>query len=564
MEHLDHRRVSLEGGVACNIYFDPHRYAVRLNDDTLIVEDAIARSGTLWTFSRHGLSGTLAKPHMFGLPMYYASDRSGFFASTNVRLLKACGVSLEENPDALPEYFVFRYVAPPYTLFKNVRNLPVGAHINVHVDGMRVSISDVQSTDVFNKGDERYSLARGAELCQQDLEAQFDELKAGGRSIACLLSGGLDSSVLYKLSRDKLGLQESHSTAYPFEDDTINRERGERHYAETAAAAFGARHTYHEFSTPQFLHGMVESIDHAEAPLIHLQSILLNMIYKDGLKPTDEIVLNGQGADALVGLTTMFRYLDKKYLVHRELAPLLWLASAIVPESFFPFGRYHNWSLRKWNLDFANPAHALWMMGEFGDRAWVQAYFGVDDATIVKGRLEAISQFPVDSVLDAFSILDFISYVGLTQDIWGQLASSNGKRNYYPYNSPGLIQAVVRVPWEEKLTRPKQLMFSLGKRLQVPEFILSRPKIGFGVKSAYWSGPGGLAEPLLDVAAPVVDVELVRRFQGDDEKRAMIYWNWLNYGLWKRMIVNDEPRERLSAELEEAIQRRAGNLTRHC
>ena len=29
------------------------------------------------------------------------------------------------------------------------------------------------------------------------------------------------------------------------------------------------------------------------------------------------------------------------------------------------------------------------------------------------------------------------------------------------------------------------------------------------------------------------------------------------------MIVNDEPRERLSAELEEEIQRRARNLTRH-
>jgi asparagine synthetase B (glutamine-hydrolysing) len=302
---------------------------------------------------------------------------------------------------------------------------------------------------------------------------------------------------------------------------------------------------------------MVESIDQAEVPLVHLQSILLYMTYRDGLKPTDEIVLNGQGADALFGLTTMYRYHSKKYLVHRELAPLLWLASAIVPESFFPFGRYYQWSLRKWNLDFAHPANALWMMGEVGDRAWVQTYFGVDNADIVKRRLEAISRFSVDKVLDAFSILDIVSDVGMTQDIWGQLAASQGKMNYYPYNSPGLIRALVRVPWEEKLAIPKQLMRTLCERLNIPKFIISRMKINFGIPSKYWAGPGGLAEPLLDVVAPVVDVELVRRFQGDDEKRAMIYWNWLNYGLWKRMIVNDEPRERLSAELEEAIQRRA-------
>lgn len=554
--HLEHQCVSLQGGGLCDVYFDPDRYAVRIIDNTLTVEDAIADLGTLFIFKSSSFSGTLTKPHMFGLPIYYAKKSTGFFASTNVSLLKAFGISLEENTDVLPEYFVFRYVTPPNTLFRNILSLPFGASISLCMEGSQVNMKEIQWTDVFTHDNERYSLEQGVELCLKDLESHFDKLKRGGRSIVCLLSGGLDSSALYKLSRDRLGLQESHSTGYPFENDTVNREKGERHYAETAAAAFGAQHAYHSYSTAQFLNGMVEAINHAEVPLIHLQSILLSLVFKDGFKPTDEIVLNGQGADALVGLNLMYNYFDKKYLIHRELAPLLWLASMILPSSFLPFGLYHRWALKKWNLDFDHPDHALWMMGEFGDRSWVRSYFGVNGADIMKGRLEALSRFKVKSVFDAFSILDMISDVDMTQGIWSHLAAANGKLSYYPFNSPGLIRALVRIPWKEKMSRPKQVMKLLGERLQVPEFILNRAKLGFGVKSVYWSAPGGLAEALLDVAAPAVDVELVRSFQGDDEKRAMIYWNWLNYGLWKRMILNGETRVSIAEELEEAMRQR--------
>lgn len=62
-------------------------------------------------------------------------------------------------------------------------------------------------------------------------------------------------------------------------------------------------------------------------------------------------------------------------------------------------------------------------------------------------------------------------------------------------------------------------------------------------------------EPVLNLVAPVVDLGLVRSLQGADEKKAMLYWGWINYAIWKRLLINGEPREALHAELDEGIQR---------
>jgi hypothetical protein len=99
-------------------------------------------------------------------------------------------------------------------------------------------------------------------------------------------------------------------------------------------------------------------------------------------------------------------------------------------------------------------------------------------------------------------------------------------------------------------------MAAVCRRVDVPEFIIQRPKLNVGVRAARWSMPGGLIEPLFAVVAPVVDVGALRRLQGADDKRAMLLWNWINYGVWKRLVVDGEPLERLKSELADAARER--------
>jgi hypothetical protein len=95
----------------------------------------------------------------------------------------------------------------------------------------------------------------------------------------------------------------------------------------------------------------------------------------------------------------------------------------------------------------------------------------------------------------------------------------------------------------------------VAHQLNIPRFILNRRKTGFGIKTRGWSVKGGVFEPLVSLASKVIEEKQIRQMQSLDSKKAMTYWNILNYSLWKRLCVNNEPLDRLLEELHESERR---------
>ena len=363
--------------------------------------------------------------------------------------------------------------------------------------------------------------------------------------MGCLLSGGVDSSILYKLSNDILSIRESHSTGYPFED---NERNFEKQYAETASAAFRSTDMYHTYSTKDYLSGLLSAIEHAEVPVHHLQSVLFALIFKNGFKPQTRVVISGQGADGVFGLSIMYMYHKYKYLFNPLMAPWLGLSTWLLGRGGF----LYSYARHAWDCDYAKTNHSLWVLGQRGDKQWVKARFGVGDDAILQGRLDAIQIFQPTNVLDAFSILDVIGDVAFTQDTWGKLGMASRKYIYYPFNSPTLVKTVYEVPWNEKLAEPKRLLRNVGREIGVPDFILTRPKLSFGVHPDRWAVRGGAFEPLIKLAAPVVGEDTLRQLQSTNIHTAMTFWNLINYALWKRLWINAEPLGTLEDELRAA------------
>ena len=80
------------------------------------------------TYTKKSNSFEILKSTISGRPIYYHIDSKGnFFCSTHISMLRKSGVLIEENTDVLPEFFYYRYVMPPATLYKNIRQLLVGA-----------------------------------------------------------------------------------------------------------------------------------------------------------------------------------------------------------------------------------------------------------------------------------------------------------------------------------------------------------------------------------------------------------------------------------------------------
>ncbi len=100
---------------------------------------------------------------------------------------------------------------------------------------------------------------------------------------------------------------------------------------------------------------------------------------------------------------------------------------------------------------------------------------------------------------------------------------------------------------------PKSILRGVARQLELADFIIFRPKSGFGVNVKKWVEKDGVFEPLIPLISKVFNEKQIRKMQSTDPKKAMTFWNMLNYAIWKRLFINNEPLEILLEELNETI-----------
>ncbi len=123
------------------------------------------------------------------------------------------------------------------------------------------------------------------------------------------------------------------------------------------------------------------------------------------------------------------------------------------------------------------------------------------------------------------------------------------ERETRPYYDRNVLNYVFSIPWQLKLQTSKVLSKELARHCGIPEFIYNRPKKSFGIIPKRWAIKGGVFEPLIPLASKIFDEKEIRKMQSIDSKKAMTYWNILNYSIWKRLIINNEPIEVLLEEI---------------
>ena len=130
-------------------------------------------------------------------PLYYAQTPSGFYFASELKCLRAAGVPLDLDREALRLYFQFTYIADPYSPFKAIRKLMPGCWIECSADGTSQAGPLLETAAVF--GRESDTASPKPQTCERIREL-FDE-SVRIRMIAdvplgAFLSGGIDSSLV--------------------------------------------------------------------------------------------------------------------------------------------------------------------------------------------------------------------------------------------------------------------------------------------------------------------------------------------------------------------------------
>lgn len=498
----------------------------------------------------------ISRSTISGRPIYYHINSQGdFFCSTHISMLRQAGVFIEENTEVLPEFFVYRFVMPPQTLYKGIRELVVGTKLSIRLRGGRCRIGRV---DKYNPplpngdSDATNSPRELSALLGKSLRA----LSPCQDRIAVLLSGGIDSSILFRICQDNYAIDTTYSTGYPFEAEDKQKEK---EYALTAANAFGTIHKYYEVTTKEYLRGILEGISAAEIPLKNPQLVMFHLLYAGGLSEGRNIVISGEGADGVFGLpfhNSLFRaekWTKVKLLSKCVSSKWLEYISRVIGKGK-KYARFYSHVNRR-AIPISDPDHVLWSMNACGSEDWSIRYFNVTKRDIVHGRYDGIRLFEDRSVYDLVSFLSLFGGASISHATCTKIAEAQKKIIYYPFNSIDVLNHAFAIPWHVKLKRPKNLLRGVARQLNIPRFILTRRKTGFGIKTRGWSVKGGVFEPLVSLASKVIEEKQIRQMQSIERKKAMTYWNILNYSLWKRLCVNNEPLDRLLEELHESERR---------
>lgn len=494
---------------------------------------------------------TIFKSTLSGRPIYYSIDPSGnFFCSSHIHLLRLSGVPIQENFDVLPEFFVYRYVMPPQTLYKDIYQIITGSKVCIKLkNGKWNKVCEETYNPISSIEKQHESLDKIADNTINFLDESIKDLNPCKDHLAVLFSGGLDSSILFRICQKNYKINSSYSTGYPFENQ---KENIERKYAQTAAEAFNINHNYFASSTRDYLNSFIESISKAEEPLHHLQSVMMYLLFKNGLPKDKNLAISGEGADGCFGTNLHYSIFVSNKLAVLSKVPVFSQISKYTSFGSVKLQSFVSINKRK-SFPISNVNNIVWALGAYGDIDWSSRYYNVDKNAIIRTRYAIIKKFEDRSIYDLLSLLSLIGEGSITQSIWSKLGESQSKILYYPFTNIKLLNYISSLPWSLKVQKPKNILRCVAHQLDIPQFIINRRKSSFGIQNDIWACKGGIFEPLIPLAKKVFEEKNIRQMQSPDSDRAMVFWNMLNYAIWKRLCIDNESLDVLLEELNETM-----------
>jgi len=68
-------------------------------------------------------------------PLYFATRPEGLYFGSELKCLRAAGVPLELDPEAIRLYLQLSYIPDPWTPYRDIRKLAPGSWMRYHADG---------------------------------------------------------------------------------------------------------------------------------------------------------------------------------------------------------------------------------------------------------------------------------------------------------------------------------------------------------------------------------------------------------------------------------------------
>ncbi|HEY7992318.1 MAG TPA: asparagine synthase (glutamine-hydrolyzing) [Stellaceae bacterium] len=480
----------------------------------------------------------LARDH-FGKKPLFIQESSGkvLFGSEIKAILSFGDATPSLDRASLADYFVYRYVPAPHTLFAGIRKLMPGSYA-VWEKG------HLTETAFYHPP---YGDAPDLAAISDPVAAFADKLDEAVRirmvsdvPFGAFLSGGLDSSAIVALM-SRHSAQPINTFAVGFREARYS----ELSYAATVARQFNTNHTELTIAADDLMQHLPLLIDHQDAPVAEASNIPIYLISREAAKSV-KMVLTGEGSDELLGGYP--KHSAERYAaIYQRLVPACAHDRVVAPLiSALPY-RFRRIKILAASIALRDPAErmARWMGAlTYGERdqllSGVPERRPVDpDPFRVDGRrsaLERVLYFDQTSWLPD-NLLERGDRITMAASIEARM----------PFMDIDLARFMSRLPdkWRIRgLTRKYILRRAMENIL--PRAILERPKVGFRVPINEWfRGPmRGFVRELIDAPASLtrtlcdratIDRTLTEHESGRQNHEKLI-WILVNLELFQRQF----------------------------
>ncbi|MCG8613805.1 MAG: asparagine synthase (glutamine-hydrolyzing), partial [Pseudomonadales bacterium] len=456
----------------------------------------------LWDRNRQRL--IIARDRLGIKPLYYYRDDNVLLFSTEAKaIFETSHISPKLDKTACGLYVQLGYVPAPWSIYENVKKLPVASCMIIEQGQTR--IHEYWRPDYTQK---EMSEAEWKRAVLEQLEQSVASQMVSDVPFGAFLSGGIDSSLV-------VGLMAKHSRepvrtyAIGFDTEGAGQLYNELPYAKQVSELFSTQHK-EIIVKPDVVHLLPKLLWHMDEPIADTAFITTYLV-SEFARQDVTMILSGVGGDELFG--GYRRYQGEYYQRYYNMIPA-WLRKYVLSPvaNALPSDRHSKW------LNYSRLAKSFILTAELPLDKRYQSYINIVSdamrAELLKGGVETLPAPVIDlfakqgSLPALHSMFEVDRLTQLPDDLLmltDKMTMATSLECRVPLLDHELVELACQMPSELKI-KGGVLKYILKESLTelLPREILYRKKRGFGAPMGAW-----IKRELLPLMKGLLSVEQV-------------------------------------------------------
>ena len=482
-----------------------------------------------------------ARDHVGEKPLYWADHAGTFVFGSEIKaILQHPAVPREVNEAAIGPYLANLVTPGPATLYRGINKLPAGHRGRCDARGVRLErYWSVAEPRRFADVPLEEAAARVRRLLEDSIVARL----MSDVPVGVLLSGGVDSTTIVALLRERAAGLSSYTIGYPGA-----AEFDERDEARAVAEHYGTEHHEIELSEEEAVADLTALVHHQDEPLADPTCLPLQAVCRLARDTGTKVLLAGEGADELFwGYDGLVRTVARWPRLEAMLRMPRAVRRAAALATSADRAAHRRDRLDGIAAGRVRPQHMpLGLTERQRERALLS---GRTDAGWAPGPNDGergIATFAFDTQEHEFAVR--LPELLLMRTDRFSMASSVETR--VPFLDPALVDFVYRLPVGHKVhDGVSKYVLKRAIADSVPDWVTKRVKQGFTPPTSQWVAArhGGLLREL-------ASQDTLRRYFDTGYLTGMIdsadpsswesghfLWPILNFGLWHKYWIEGEP-----------------------